>query len=650
MAELNKMQSPAEIPWQLVATNALKSGKNLPSFTTLSVFLHEPQDRSLLENYPNDRIVYFKFTVSVSPIRPEGRRKFADIIFQEGLPVKHFNLNLKISSVDKETGSRLKPYFLSASPVRREIIETGVIGAGLIEGESTGLSIGKSATELHETLSAQTTSKTSGGGGGGGIPGVGLFTGIPLGAGGGYSSKTTSTSVDSERNYNQYIETTERKASEERKELLSHMTNVRNVLSLLSARFIGSPYLKFRLSPRPLTTLSADPSDPNLWYSQFLQYMSGGIEGIQEFFAVAVLPRDESKFVLTADTYTYALWDDKPAPRQRHTITIEDVLDYLNEVYPPGTPLEALDIAIPNNNFVRPVVHGWLQQASLNGSKYISLYYADLPELAFGSFLIPNPAIEIFNIVDTNRLSKMYAKYAWSPYKFLSELKLEVANYNYEKELSRHPLKDGVIISEDGDLDVTIDFGEKETDELSIIQNTKDTDYKLHEVDADPRPSYTFLPQVRTFTPVYFKPTQQVVEWNNIQQRLTDRLDNREEAIIKPFTFVHPKVINILLKTWMKMADNAVQNISLAQIATVFRLEEYLIETLQKAKITNLKQLSQALLAIPRIVQINARIEEFKHELPSEESKKIRAIESPFEEREYERIIGQIRHIFENSN
>jgi hypothetical protein len=57
-----------------------------------------------------------------------------------------------------------------------------------------------------------------------------------------------------------------RQASEERRELISHTTRVENIISLLSAKYVGTPHLSFSVSPQPLQQLSVDPSDPNLWF------------------------------------------------------------------------------------------------------------------------------------------------------------------------------------------------------------------------------------------------------------------------------------------------------------------------------------------------------------------------------------------------
>jgi len=67
----------------------------------------------------------------------------------------------------------------------------------------------------------------------------------------------------------------------ERRELVSHSTKVDNILTLLNAKDVGTPFLSFSINPRPLHLLSLDPADPNLWFSQLLARRSSGIEGVQ---------------------------------------------------------------------------------------------------------------------------------------------------------------------------------------------------------------------------------------------------------------------------------------------------------------------------------------------------------------------------------
>jgi hypothetical protein len=84
---------------------------------------------------------------------------------------------------------------------------------------------------------------------------------------------------------------TTREASEERRERISHTTRGENIISLLTTKYVGTPHLIFSLSPQPLQQISVDPSDSNLWFQQLLARRSSGIESIQEFTTVVVVPK-----------------------------------------------------------------------------------------------------------------------------------------------------------------------------------------------------------------------------------------------------------------------------------------------------------------------------------------------------------------------
>ena len=74
----------------------------------------------------------------------------------------------------------LKPYFLSAVPVRRAIIETGVVGDHVTEGESDEVAVGRSGSHLIERFHSATKTRKFGVGG---VAGLGGLAGglLPIG-------------------------------------------------------------------------------------------------------------------------------------------------------------------------------------------------------------------------------------------------------------------------------------------------------------------------------------------------------------------------------------------------------------------------------------------------------------------------------------
>lgn len=225
---------PLDIPWKLASsTQRLKEGDAPPDETTISLFYYEPDIESLGEDYPDEQLVYVKLAVSISPVTlislkkpsaPQSMQGQLKKLMRGGLPVWHVLLDLKVTP-DPFVAGGVRPYLHAVAPQRREMIETGVVGAGLYEGESEGVSVGKSASSLHETVSSKVKTQSSGSSIGFGAGGAGVSFG--------HTKSSSTTTVDSDRQVDQTIESTLRDASQERRELLSHTTDVHNVLTLL---------------------------------------------------------------------------------------------------------------------------------------------------------------------------------------------------------------------------------------------------------------------------------------------------------------------------------------------------------------------------------------------------------------------------------
>ncbi len=66
MADEDVPLPPIEIPWKLAATTQpLSAGE--PAETALSLFFFEPDDETLTSQFPDEKLVFVKFTTSISP-------------------------------------------------------------------------------------------------------------------------------------------------------------------------------------------------------------------------------------------------------------------------------------------------------------------------------------------------------------------------------------------------------------------------------------------------------------------------------------------------------------------------------------------------------------------------------------------------------
>lgn len=369
MADEN-LPIPIEVPWQLAgSTRPLGAAPDLPAdITSLSLFTYVPEIESLDTDYPNERLIYLKFTVSVSPFAPRSKRDpILDLVLGTHFPIWGMLFDVRVFNHAGIVPGAIRPYFLAASPTERNMIESGVVGDQSYEGASNGIAIGKSGSQLHEVFNSTTKiSKSSAGLAAGGMLG-------PVLIGGGVSHTGSTTSISGSRDVVESHDTTNREASVERRELFSHLTNANNVLSLLKTHLVGSPYLRFLLRPLPLRQLSMDPSDPFLWYSEFVKRRSNGIEGMQDFYAVLVVPRDMVEFCLEAKL-TRAYINEPPLPVNpdehepekfdpQNIIHWFQIVLYLNRIYPPGTPVEELDVDIFETPRIPPLPVQWDQDA-----------------------------------------------------------------------------------------------------------------------------------------------------------------------------------------------------------------------------------------------------------------------------------------------
>ena len=212
------------------------------------------------------------------------------------------------------------------------------------------------------------------------------------------------------------------------------MTRVENVLTLLSAKHLGTPHLSFSLAPRPLQLLSIDPSDPNLWFNQLLARRSSGIEGIQEFTAVLVVPRGED-FCVDARLRRVCLLDSPPGRSRSRRSWLEPNLDLLQLMQDDRVPLPGLPDRHaargarrrpdrrpdPASEFRRPVVETW----------------------AFR--LLP---LVVEAIVASPHSTPGNVKRGSVNYKHFLELWLETLHDEYEQEAGRSPLERGVLLGE----------------------------------------------------------------------------------------------------------------------------------------------------------------------------------------------------------
>jgi hypothetical protein len=591
MADEETLPPPLEIPWRLASTT-LPFSNGEADQTSITLFTHIPDDEVLTAKFPDVRLVYIKIAASISPASLPIIPPFPSGALGEGIPVYHMLLDLKVRKKSGETGT-IRPYFHAAVPLKRRMLQSGVVGHELFEGEASGQFMGKTGSEMHEALNSESrTTSTSA------SLGVGVGIGpVSIGASG--SVRTTSTDVTANRALTQNVDTTTRQASDERRELVSHSTKVENILSLLNAKYVGTPFLSFSLNPRPLNLLSLDPADPNLWFSQLLARRSSGIEGLQEFTGVIVVPKDED-FCVSARLRRVCLFDAPPGPLsfdESYTGNVNQlsrVLNYLDRTYPSGTPLDELDVEVfpapaPPEQFPRPLIEFW-EVAGFQGT--------------FGSYVgalarIISPSSGPFPTA-TSRTDALY--------KHPLELWLDVLRDEYDQDVSRSPLERGVLLSETRTLDTCFIFSEGALN----VSSSSASFVPLAPLGLNP--AVIDIGGVRNGAlepnrDVRARGIEIVTRWNALESQLATILNNRRTFPKKRPKLSDISVVGVLVERWAKLQPQDPDNVDFNTAVSTLGLSAEHRRLLKSAGATDLRSIARALQAVPTIESYNANIQ-----------------------------------------
>jgi hypothetical protein len=588
MAEADAALPPIEIAWRLAATTQpLSAGE--PAQTALSLFFFEPDDAALTGAFPDERLVFLKFTVTVGPASFPGElSRLAAGFLGEGIPCLHLLLDLKVRSSGGDGAGQgsIRPYFHAAAPLARRMLQTGVVGAEAYEGESDGVAIGKSGSQMDESLRSHSNTLTTSASAG--------FSVGPFGASG--SVRNTATDVASDRSVAQVVDTTTRQASDERRELISHTTRVENIISLLSTKYVGTPHLSFSLSPQPLQQLSVDPSDPNLWFQQLLARRSSGIEGMQEFTAVLVVPKGTG-FCIDARLRRVCLLDSPPLPlsyEERFNGTLVQlarIVNYLNRTFPPGTPLEELDIDIigglTSGTFKRPVVELW--------------------GLRLGESLV------VASVVSPGA-SAGASQRGSANYKHFLEVWLDTLRDEYEREAARSPLERGVLFGENRLLGACFDPAAG-SGALTVSDSSSSVsplfqvpfDRGLFDIGGTRTLSAAVNVSART------RALEVTTRWNAVERQVVNLLSNDTSAAFeKPLVASDPKVVGVFIDTVRKLPADDARNVGFEEAAKLLQLDGAQARQLQATGAANLAELAGALHAAPDIERYEADLKRLR--------------------------------------
>jgi hypothetical protein len=289
-----KLSLPTDIPWRRICV----SSKMLDPVScdderpkrwqpSLAAFRYDPADD--YQPYDNAVVSYIKVTATLTPVQeaelatPELDGLPHEVIdeIEESYPcygaVLQVSVYPKPDEKDKFDLSQY-PYFHDCQPEHRELYEAVTDTGEALTGSASNLSVGKSATDTYSTDHYELDL-----GGGGGFN-VG-YSG--LGVGGSWQDAKNSGHVTHSGYQVQNLRTTD--FSTERREVLSHSTQLSQMYNLFQAFHLGTNRVLFLIEPRPHIRNNG-------------VFINGprALEGMQEVFLVVVRPKAMNDFCISA--------------------------------------------------------------------------------------------------------------------------------------------------------------------------------------------------------------------------------------------------------------------------------------------------------------------------------------------------------------
>jgi hypothetical protein len=669
-------ESPREIPWRFIATTAAESnipfssrkgssspkgsssqkytgnpentnGEPSPSLSTISLFNYSPPEVEYANLYPNERLLFFKIPVSLcSDVNYLLSDNNVLGIFDDNYPIWTSIIDVHLTQItnpDIMSIPSTSCYFISAVPSRREILETGFAGRDIIEGESSSLAIGKSLSQMKETSNTSSETKSW-------YADLGLDIGfISFGGGGAGGSRTD---VSSNVNRVQRTDNMQRNASEERKELESYHSNISNTLTILNSKYMGTPYLQFVLRPRPLHVINYDPTDPYIWYSEFLRRRSRGLEGIQDFFAVAGMHKNLRKVCIDITLKNVYIIDAIPTYPQMTDVTADDIVaiyDYLFTIYPRGTPIDDLDFDFTKDierhwgndvaEIIRnPIVIDWeaREDKGLDPPQWIFGPYIlcpgdfpmkspstgvvrptkpKTPEIYDPSGPMPEEEREPDDTTKTKAKTKTkqtiykhdYADWSWFHYKSAAQLKLELLKYNYLRSLRLSPLERGVIFYLAHNLRVCIEIGQD-----NVIRTTSAPRKSIGKpIKLSKKTNFNEISNLfDEFTEKDTKsPVSDAIKWNYLENTLPSLVTNELDK--QTLSLTDSDVMGLTVTKWSALPAGASRNARIQNIARSLGLKKAVSSQLSKYNVTNLKQLGNIISNIDVYKNSRARLSKY---------------------------------------
>jgi hypothetical protein len=290
-----KLSLPTDIPWRRLCVSpdmvdplACDASRPPRWSSSIAVFHFQPAEDD--QPFEDELVSYIKVVVTIAPFAPDIDVDSAGPVVPEGIlddiedVFPCFGAVLQVTVAPHQLDGlepAALPYFIDFEPKRRELFEAVTDTGEVLTGSSSSLTVGKAVTDTHSTERYD----------------------LEMGGGGGFSLGWGAVSANWS---DQYQEGTVKRSthdvstvrtsdlSSERRELMSHTTQLTQMYNLFQAFHLGTNRAVFLMEPRP-------------HIRDIEETFIGGpraLEGIQEVFLAVVRPKKSKDLCVGASLET----------------------------------------------------------------------------------------------------------------------------------------------------------------------------------------------------------------------------------------------------------------------------------------------------------------------------------------------------------
>ncbi len=322
---------------------------------------------------------------------------------------------------------------------------------------------------------------------------------------------------------------------------------------------------------------------------------------MQDFYAIAVVPRTAEGFCIKANLRRVFVWEPAlPTP----DFNLKDfsaaadlrIRDYLFRRYPRGTPVDELDVEVGD------------EQMTEAGKAVPALGKPFAPSVNnwfVGNWRTVPVIVESATTGGDGRqsVSRLMA------YKTRAEVWLQMLRDEYETELVRSPLERGLVLFSDLPLFACQSFPKPDQPGTRRFDDDSTSTGSLTPSFFDFNPNLPSMTAPQNFSNI--APYRAaVMSWNSLGQQLQRQpvgLGPEKESELR---FDNPRLLDLLLTNAANLLPGDPGNQSLDQVATLFSLTPDQVNDLKANGVNDLRALASWIKFAPQIERQNRELEE----------------------------------------